>query len=117
MEFILSSSFCAFGIFSLVLCWMSTGLHLGASVVGCLSLLFSFMDSYHQRCQCGLKSGGRGSGSKKFRFLLANFVKISIFSGNLKKSIFQTKICHLQLLLGKLFSSKVTTIEHTSCTW
>lgn len=24
--------FCAFGIFSLVLCWMSTGLHLGASV-------------------------------------------------------------------------------------
>src|SRR6218665_1506497 len=32
-----------------------------------------------------LKSGGRGSGSKKFRFLQANFRKISIFSGNITK--------------------------------
>src|SRR6218665_2490887 len=47
--------------------------------------------------------------SKRFRFLQPIFSKISIFQG---------KIGHLQLLLGKLFyfSSKVTTLEHTSCT-
>jgi len=57
---------------------------------------------------------------KKVRFLLTNFRKISIFSGNFtKKSIFHEKNGHLQQLLGKLFyfSSKVTTYEHTSCTW
>jgi len=36
-----------------------------------------------------------------------------------KFRFFQAKIGHLQLLLGKLFyfSSKVTTFEHTCCTW
>src|SRR6218665_3127973 len=38
-----------------------------------------------QRRQYGLKCGGRGSGSKKFRFLHSNFRKISIFSGNFTK--------------------------------
>src|SRR6218665_1700073 len=40
------------------------------------------------------------------------------FFRQLKKSIFQAKIFHLQLPLVKLFyfSSKVTTFEHTSCT-
>ena len=93
-----------------------------------------------QRCQSGLKSGRSWIRSTKFRFSPANFREISIFSGNVKKiqffhanfqkfrffhaifkkiSIFQAKIAHLQLLLGKLFylSSKVTTFEHTFCTW
>jgi len=41
---------------------------------------------------------------------MANFRKISIF---------HAKIGYLELFLGKLlhFSSKVTTFEHTSCTW
>src|SRR6218665_1993436 len=100
--------------------------------------------SHSQRRQSGFKFGGCGSGSNKFRslqtnfreisiffrqlhkrisqkirFFQGNFRKMSIFSGNLKqKLIFQAKISHLQLLLGKLFyfSSKVTTFEHTSCT-
>src|SRR6218665_1382944 len=63
---------------------------------------------------------GRGSGSKnKFRFFSGKFSKHFAFSGNFtKNSPFQAKIDHLQLLLGKLFyfSSKVTTLEHTSCT-
>ena len=42
-----------------------------------------------QRRPSGLKSGGRGSGSTKFRFFQANFREISIFSGNSPpKSIF-----------------------------
>src|SRR6218665_3944917 len=76
---------------------------------------------------------------KKFRFLQANFRKISIFQAILQKNIefcrqisenfdfFQAikkirfskqKIVHLHLPLSKLFyfSSKVTTFEHTSCT-
>src|SRR6218665_2610391 len=88
-----------------------------------------------QRRQSGLKSGGTWISIfpgkfprnfnffrqvlKKFQFFKANFRKILIISGNLKKnSFFQAKIAHLQLLLGKLFyfSSKVTTFEHTSCT-
>src|SRR6218665_2957320 len=67
-----------------------------------------------QRRQFGLKSGRSWiPGSKKFRFLQANFLKISIyFQAILQKiSIFHSKISHFQLLLGKLFyfSSKVTT--------
>src|SRR6218665_2369680 len=42
-------------------------------------------EGLQQRRQSGLKSGGRGSGSKKFRFLQANFRKISIFSGSFTK--------------------------------
>ena len=47
---------------------------------------------------------------EKFRYFQAIFRKLSIF---------HAKIANLQLLLGKLFyfSSKVTTLEHTSCTW
>src|SRR6218665_1609752 len=131
---------------------------------------------YKQRRQSGLKSGGRGFGSTKFRFFQANFREISNFSGNFRKSsivkskfsrdfdcsrqilekfrfleanvlkilifsgkfsknlifylnfdfqailkrdsIFQAKMAHLQLLLGKLFhfSSKVKAFEHTFCT-
>ena len=39
-----------------------------------------------QRRQSGLKSGGCGSGSKKFRFFQANFREISIFSGDFTKN-------------------------------
>src|SRR6218665_3675756 len=48
------------------------------------------------------------------------FPKTFDFFRQFKKNyIFQAKISHLQLPLGKLlyFSSKVTTFEHTSCTW
>src|SRR6218665_2733938 len=38
---------------------------------------------YLQRRQSGSKSGGRGSGSKKFRSFQATFRKISVSSGNL----------------------------------
>ena len=57
---------------------------------------------------------------EKIRFSRNIFEKISIFFRQFKKySIFQAKIGHLQLLLGKLFyfSSKVITFEHTSSTW
>src|SRR6218665_3159705 len=95
-------------------------------------------EGWQQRRQSGLKSGGSWIRVKKFRFLQANFRKISIFSGNftkeyrvlqanfrkfcffrqLKKIDFPSKKVHLQLLLAKLFyfSSKVTAFEHTSCT-
>src|SRR6218665_2723866 len=82
--------------------------------------------------QSALKSlRGRGSGSKiisifsrqisdRFRFFLASSTTILIFPSKFQKNfdLFQEKIGHLQLLLGKLFyiSSKVTTFEHTSCT-
>ena len=67
--------------------------------------------------------GGRGSGSKKFRFLQANFRKISIFSGNFtkeyrvlqanfrkfwsfsgnyKNSIFQAKNCPFSATSGQI---------------
>ena len=61
--------------------------------------------------------------SQRNRFFGAKFRQISIlFSAISQKiSIFQPKIGYLglQLFLGKLFyfSSKVTTFEHTSCTW
>src|SRR6218665_3825712 len=40
------------------------------------------MKARPKRRQSGLKFGGRGSGSKKFRFFQANFREISTFSGN-----------------------------------
>jgi len=58
---------------------------------------------------------------RKISIFSGNFTKNSIFPGKFPKftkfSIFQAKITHL--LLGRLFyfSSKVTTFEHTSCTW
>src|SRR6218665_2064324 len=72
-----------------------------------------------QRRQSGLKSGGRGSGSKKFRFLQANFRKnlitffrqfykrISIsenfdFFRQLKKTIFQAKNCLFTATSGQI---------------
>src|SRR6218665_1702639 len=57
--------------------------------------------------------------SQKISIFQANFRKVSIFSQYFTKNFdFLTKIGHLKLLLGKLFlfSSKVTTAEHTSCT-
>ena len=93
-----------------------------------------------QRLQSGLKSGRVADPGKKefdfpgkFRKKIASSRPISYkfrFSRQIPKifrflqaisqiiSIFQAKICHLQLLLGKLFyfSSKVTAFEHTSCT-
>jgi len=84
----------------------------------------------YQRRESGLFNlGGHGSGltqswqiSENFRFFQAISLKKSIFPGKFsknfdfsdylgKKSNFQAKIGHLQLLLGKLFyfSSKVTT--------
>ena len=78
--------------------------------------------------------------TKKFDFSRQIFEKISFFPGNFRKisiffrqmfeefrflrqflniiSIFQAKIAHLQLLLGKLFYyfSRVSAFEHTSCT-
>jgi len=60
-------------------------------------------------------------GPKNFDFYREISEKFRFFSGNLKKniSVYQAKIGHLQLPLGKLFyfSSKVTTFEHTSSTW
>jgi len=94
---------------------------------------------YKQRRQAGLKSVGSWIRVKKIRYFQANFRKnrffqaisqtISIFPGKFPKFLifsgnftnfidFPSKIGHLQLLLGKLFyfSSKVTTLERTSCT-
>src|SRR6218665_266623 len=59
---------------------------------------------YKQRRQSGLKSGGRGFGSTKFRFFQANFREISNFSGNFRKSsLFKSKFsknfdCSRQIL-------------------
>jgi len=76
--------------------------------------------SINQRRQSGFKSGGRGSGLKKFRFyrqisekfrLFTRFKKIAIFSRNLKKiAIFQAKIAHLQPLnpLPKIWEGVTT---------
>ena len=52
---------------------------------------------------------------EKFRFFSGKFSKEFKFFRQLKKSIFQAKTAHFQLLLGKLFyfSSKVNTFEHT----
>ena len=48
--------FCAFGIFSLVLCWMSAGLHFGASVVGrqTVCLLTYSLKLWRIKCQLSL---------------------------------------------------------------
>src|SRR6218665_3031405 len=62
-----------------------------------------------ERCQSGFKSGGRGSGSKEFRFFQANFRKILISSGNLKKCSFLGKNCPFtatsELIILFLFKS------------
>src|SRR6218665_972988 len=63
-----------------------------------------------ERCQSGFKSGGRGSGSKEFRFFQANFRKILISSGNLKKCSFLGKNCPFtatsELIILFLFKSR-----------
>ena len=45
-----------------------------------------------QRCQSGLKSGGRGSGSTEFQFFQANFREILIFSRQFHKKWFFRQI-------------------------
>ena len=60
-----------------------------------------------------------GNFLKKFHFPRQIFQKFRILGKFIKKYGFQGKIGYLQLFLGKLFyfSLKVTTFEHTSCTW
>src|SRR6218665_3748518 len=71
-----------------------------------------------QRGHSSLKSGGRESGSKNFDFYRQIYEKFRFFRQFKKLSIFQARIGHLQLPLGKLFyfSTKVTNFEHTSFT-
>ncbi len=56
---------------------------------------------------------------KKFPFSQGNFWKIWFFQAILKKIDFPGKNCSFTATFGQLFyfSSKVTTFEHTSCTW
>src|SRR6218665_901146 len=92
-----------------------------STVLNDLSFLILFLVLYFlwciQRCQSGLKSGGRGSGSKTFNFSNQISEKFRFFHLiSQKKFDFPGKIGHLQLLLGKVFyfSSKVNTFEHIS---
>src|SRR6218665_587424 len=109
--------------------WMMTGQDLPYSLTSSL-----------QRSQSGLKSGGVVDPGQIFLFFQATFREILIFSGNFTKNVyfsrqifkkfrffrqflfkfdFPGKNClFTQLLLENLFyfSSKVTTLEHTSCT-
>jgi len=95
-----------FTVLSIVISTPSSGVNLVLNLGGCGSGLnkIDFFRQFH----------------KKFQFFLGNFRKISIFSGNFTLFLdFLGKIGHLQLLLGKsfYFFSKVTTFEHTPCTW
>jgi len=106
-----------------------------------MSFLINPFICVDQRRQSGLKSWGSWIRVKKsifpskfpknFDFFLASSPKDFDFSRQISEkfrvfhaisqniSISQAKIGHLQLLFGKLFyfSSKVTTFEHTFCTW
>jgi len=60
----------------------------------CVSLPAGSQVPMHmQRRQSGLKSGGLGSGYKKFRFFQANFQNISTFSGQ-KILVIQSQLSH-----------------------
>src|SRR6218665_2972330 len=73
-------------------------------------------DIQAQRRQSGLKSGGRGSGSKAFRFVQANFRKLSIFRQfheGIRISRQKLAIYSYFWANYYYFSSKVTIFEHT----
>jgi len=57
-----------------------------------------------QRRQSGLKSGGRGSGSTKFRFFQANIREISMFFRQFHKifRLFQAKFRKISIFPGRL---------------
>src|SRR6218665_4101191 len=72
--------------------------------------------SQEQRRQSGLKSGGSWNWVKNVDFSRHISEKFRFFQSILpQKWVFQAKIGHIQLFLGKLFKfySKVTTFEHT----
>src|SRR6218665_1949620 len=78
-----------------------------------------FVKQFHKKIQFSQANFGFfRKFHKKFDFSRQISKKPQFFRQFKKNLDFQAKFAHLQLLPGKLlyFSSKVTTIEHTSCT-